>query len=229
MNAHFHRLRNSRLLRWAIIAASLLSPIIINAMPMKMMISATQQSVTDAPLAAKKLVSLGGFNVLIPAGWTEFSRSDAKMLRDTFDEQSKAIYESYSGASDATRTVDIVAFHIDENATFSMVVMSVPPQANLIRTLKEEAPEKAAWGVREGYIKRYLGLVPVEYGALAGFYTKAVGNSGSIELSGGLEHSARKNTLIQLTLLTPQIWNMDKASQVLTELMRSVKLAKIGK
>ncbi len=208
-------------------AIGLIMFIMLCAIPAGGMAGMLQKSASNAANNRDTmLISLGGFSVTIPNSWEKYNQSEAKGLYDTFVEQSQAIYENYSGARDATRSVDMAAFHIDGSASFIMVIMSVPPQTDLIGMLKQQAPDKAAWGVREGYIKKYLGLVPVKNGPLSGFYIKTVGNNDGVELSGGLEHSAKKNSIIQLTLLPPKTWKMEKAVQVLTELMDTVHLVK---
>jgi hypothetical protein len=102
----------------------------------------------------------------------------------------------------------------------------VPSQADLISLLKGQVREKMDWGVRQGYIRKYLGMVTVNDGQLSGFYTKAMGKSGNVEVSGGLEHKKLKNTIIQLTVLSPKAWDEVKATSSLAAVLKSVVLKK---
>lgn len=171
-------------------------------------------------------VTVGAFTVKVPTEWKSFSASEAAELHRQYMAQSKEIYRQFSGSSgDPSKSVDVVAFHIANDAgTFAIVSFTVPPQSDLISLLKGQVEDKMAWGVREGYIRKYLGIVPVDDEQFSGFYTKAIGNSGGLEISGGLEHKKVKNTIIQLTLLCPKAWDEVKATNTLSSILKSVVL-----
>jgi hypothetical protein len=169
-------------------------------------------------------VSVGAFTVKIPRSSKSFSATDAAQLRRQYVMQSQEIYRQFSGADDPTKTVDVVAFHVNGTGSFVLVAFTVPPTSNLIALLKNQAKDKADWGVREGYIRKYLGLVSVDNKYFSGFYTKAIGRNGGVQISGGLEHKNLKNTIIQLTLLAPGAWPESKATSTLTSILDSVAL-----
>jgi hypothetical protein len=50
------------------------------------------------------------------------------------------------------------------------------------------------FGVRQGFIRKYLGMTEVDDAQLTGFYTKMIGQNGGVEVSAGLEHKNLKNT-----------------------------------
>ena len=183
--------------------------------------AASAQSVTDT-----KIVTVGAFSVKVPNEWTSFATSEAAALRSQYLEQSKQIYQQFSGgAVDPSKSVSISAFHIANDAgSFVIVSFTVPPQSDLIKLLKTQTPEKMDFGVSQGFIRKYLGMVAVDEGQLSGFYTKAIGTGGGIEVSGGLEHKKLKNTVIQLTLLSPKSWDETKAISSLTAILKSVVL-----
>ena len=47
-------------------------------------------------------------------------------------------------------------------AAFAIVSFTIPPQSDLVNLLKNQAEEKANWGIQQGYIKKYLGLVQLD-------------------------------------------------------------------
>jgi len=168
---------------------------------------------------------VGDFMVKVPKKWTNFGAKESADLRRQYMVQSEEIYRQFSGSDDSSKTVDISAFHISGNAgSFVLVSFTVPPQSKLVDLLKSQVADKMAWGVREGYIREYLGLVPVDNERLSGFYTKAIGNSGAVEVSGALEHENLKNTIIQLTLISPKNWDEGRATKALSTILESVKL-----
>jgi hypothetical protein len=170
-------------------------------------------------------ISLGKFTLKVPTEWASFDSSEAASLNQQYAEQRQQIYQQYSGSADDAKTVDIAGFHIRNDAgAFIMVSFSVPEQANLISTLKSQIEQKMDWGVQNGYIRKYLGLVPIDDENFSGFYTKAIGKDGGIEVSGGLEHKKLKNTVIQLTLLCPQDWDEGKATNTLATVLKSLVL-----
>lgn len=59
---------------------------------------------------------------------------------------------------------------------------------------------------------------------MSGFYIKNIGRSGNVEVAGGLEHKKLKNTLIQLTLICPKTWDIEKAVKTLKPLLKSADL-----
>jgi hypothetical protein len=175
--------------------------------------------------ASARSVTVGSFAVKVPAEWNSFSADEAAALRQEFTAQSEEIYRQFSGADDPTKTVDVAAFHIAGGAgSFVVVSFTVPKTSDLIPLLKSQVADKMAWGVREGYIREYLGLVTVDDENFSGFYTKVVGTGGGLELSGGLEHKKLASTIIQLTLLCPQDWDEAKATTTLSSILDSVVL-----
>jgi hypothetical protein len=183
-----------------------------------------QQPKTAVP-PSLRTVTVGAFSLSVPGEWPPFDTSEAADLRRQYMQQSQEIYRQFAGSGDASKTVDLSAFHISANAgSFILVAFSVPPTSDLIPLLKSQVGDKMAFGVREGYIRRYLGLVSVATNQLSGFYTKAVGNKGNLELSGGIEHKDLKNMVIQLTLLCPADWDEARATRTLSSVFDSLRL-----
>jgi hypothetical protein len=177
--------------------------------------------------AGPRDVKVGAFTVKVPAEWSGFSPGDAAALQQQFQTQSEQIYRQYAGKDDPASSVDIAAFHLaGEDGAFIVVSLTVPPQANLMNVLKSQAKDKADWGVQQGIIRKYLGLVPIDNEQFSGFYVRNIGKDGDYEVSGGLENKKLRNTLIQLTLLCPQSWDQDKADKTLQSLLSSLTLAK---
>ena len=176
--------------------------------------------------ADTKIVTLGSFAVEVPTGWTSFSSGEAASLRRQFLEQSSQIYQQYSGSSeDPAKSVDVAAFHIEGGeAVFAIVSFTVPSHADLIPLLKSEAGDKADWGVRNGFIRKYLGLIPIDDETWSGFYIKMIGKNGNVEVSAGLEHKKLKNTIIQITLISPKAWDEAKATDSLGDILKSLVL-----
>ena len=188
-----------------------------------------EKSTSDVVLKDSIDVTLGAFILKIPSAWTSFDQSEISNLKIQYQEQSKQIYQQYAATEDGSKSVDIAAYHISKDAgTFVIVSFTVPPQSDLIKLLKSQTGDKMEWGVREGYIQKYLGIVEVENEQFSGFYTKAIGKTGEIEISGGLEHKKLKNTIIQLTLLCPEGWDSTKATNTMDLLLKTVML-KINK
>ena len=180
-----------------------------------------------APTAEAQKVLVGSFSIDIPKKWTEFSAGDAAVLRREYLKQIRQIYQHYSGSDDSSKSVDIAAFHISNGeGFFAIVSFSVPPQSNLIQILKSQVGDKMNYGIQQGFIRQYLGLVPVDKAPLAGFYTKTIGRNGNIEASGALEHNDLKNTILQLTLSAPMDWDEKKGSTALELVLKSVTLKK---
>ena len=144
-------------------------------------------------VANAKDVAIGAFTLTVPTGWARFSPGEAAALRQQYTEQSKQIYQQFSVGDDPARSVAIASFHIaSDDGAFIVVAFTVPPQSDLINLLKSQAKEKADFGIRQGYIRKYPGLVPVNDDQFSGFYIKTIGKSGNVEVSGGLEHKKLK-------------------------------------
>ena len=182
----------------------------------------------SAATGSARDAKVGPFTVKVPADWPEFSPAEASSLRRQFDEQRSQIHRQYSGGrDDPSGSVDLAVFHIPpDQGAFILVSVTVPPQADLVNVLKSQAQEKADWGVAHGYIRKYLGLVPIDDDQFSGFIIKTVGKEGDIEVTGGLEHKKLKNTLVQLTLISPKSWDQDKAEKTLAEVLKSLALTR---
>lgn len=173
----------------------------------------------------KKNVSIGSFVVSVESKWQDYTPSELDVFTRQYKEQSKQIYEQFSGqVEDPAKSVDVAAFHINgDSGSFVIVAFTVPPQSDFISLLKSQVADKMDWGVKEGYIKQYLGMVPVDDENFSGFYTKTVGNDGNFEVSGGLEHKERNNVIIQVTLLCPKDWDESTAENTYISIIKSVK------
>ena len=204
-----------------IITAFALSALLLIFLASPLFAEATK---TNTPKDTRK-VTVGAFTAKVPSDWRSFSASESNQLRHQYMMQSEEIYRQYSGAPDPAKSVDIAAFHIGGVAgTFAIVSFSIPPQSDLVNLLKNQAEDKAKWGIQQGYIQKYLGLVPIDNNQFSGFYVKCIGKSGEIQISGGLEHKKLKNTLVQLTLLCPKAWDELKATNTLTSVLETVTL-----
>jgi hypothetical protein len=176
------------------------------------------------PIDARDVI-VGAFTVKVPSDWRSFSASESDKLRREYMAQREEIYRQYSGAPLPAKSVDIAAFHIGGDAgTFAIVSFTIPPQSDFVNLLKNQSEEKAKWGIQQGYIQKYLGLVPLDNKQFSGFYVKAIGTRGEVKISGGLEHKKLKSTLVQLTLFCPKAWDELKATNTLNSVLKSVKL-----
>jgi hypothetical protein len=173
-------------------------------------------------------VRIGLFTIKTPSEWTDFSPGESATLQQFYIDQSKQVYQKFSKSTvDPSRLISIAAFHIEgNNGSFIAASFTVPPQSDLISLLKTQAKEKVDWGLRQGFIREYLGLVPVNDDQLSGFYIKTIGKTGNVEISGGLEHKMLKNTIIQLTLLSPHSWDQVAATNTLADILKSVTLVR---
>jgi len=188
--------------------------------------NAAVESSTSVGIAVDiKNVKVGPFRVNVPTEWTSFSSGELTTLHSNYMEQSKRLYQQYSASPDPTKAVDIAAFHIlNGDGVFFMVSLTVPPQSDLISLLKSQVGEKMDWDIREGHIRKYLGVVSVDDELFSGFYTKAIGKNGEIQVSGGLEHKKLKNTVLQLSVFGPKGWDESKATNTLAIIVKSVGL-----
>ena len=141
------------------------------------------------PVGNGQNASVGAFTVKVPNDWKAFSANETAQLRQQYIAQSQQMYRKYSGGrADRAKSVDIAAFHIAGDAgTFAIVSFAIPPQSDLINLLKNQVEDKANWGIQQGYVQKYLGLVPLDDQRFSGFYIKFIGSSGEVEISGGLE------------------------------------------
>lgn len=205
-------------------------PVVIGLLLTGLQVCAANRSAAQTPanrgIHDTKNVIVGAFAVSVPAEWTAFGAAEATSLRNGYIAQSRKLYQQYNGSGDGQpQSVGLAAFHVaGDDGAFILVSFAVPPQANLIDLLKGQVKDKMDFGVRQGYIQKYLGLVPVNDEQLSGFYTTAIGRDGDVQVAGGLEHKKLKNTVIQLTLLCPKSWDQALAQKTLTAILKSVSL-----
>lgn len=188
-------------------------------------LSSADQSIGANSSRVGQKFTVGAFSGEVPIDWRIFAETESDRLRQEYMAQSSAIYREYSGTLDNVDQVNLAAYHIpDSSGTFVIVTFTIPPQSDLVNLLRNQADEKAKFGIEQGYIKEYLGLVVLDNSQFSGFYVKFIGMNGEIQISAGLEHKALKNTLIQLTLLSPKDWDDGSAEDALTSILESVKL-----
>jgi hypothetical protein len=166
---------------------------------------------------------LGEFRVKIPAMWVRLGESEEANFRRQFRAQQKQIFQEFSSEDNPSSPIDIAAFQLERgDGHFVIASFKIPPLSDLIGLLMSQVKAKMDFGVQHGYIDKYLGLARVDYDELSGFYTKAIGAGGSVEVSGGLVHKTLKDRVIQFTLLCPRAWSQDKATNTLTAILKSV-------
>ena len=188
-------------------------------------LSCQEKKSESADTGKTQSVTVGGFSIEVPSDWKRFTAQESATFDRQYRQQSREVYQHFAGADDPSSKVAVAAYHTPgKNGYFVIVSMSLPPQANLMPMLKQQIEPKMQYGIQQGFIKKYLGMVSVDKEPLTGFYTKAIGRSGNIAVSGGLEHSKKKNTIVQLTLLAPDEWKEDAAVKALEKLLASVKL-----
>jgi hypothetical protein len=169
-----------------------------------------------------RTVPIAMFALAVPGEWQPFAGNELATFRREYETQSKAIYQQYAKSTDPTGSVDLAAFHITANGgVFVAVSFTTPPQSNLIAQLKNEADQKGAWGVRQGYIKTYVGTETIQTSDYSGFYTTAIGNDGSTQISAGIEHKAIKNRIVQITMLCPKAWDSKRCIDGSKEIIKS--------
>ena len=117
--------------------------------------------------------------------------------------------------------------HLAVVCLFRFLIVPKENFQNALNLLKNQAEEKTKWGIQNGYIQKYLGLVAFDDNEFSGFYVKFVGTLGDIQVSGGLEHEKQKNNLVQLTLLCPIDWDELRATNTLTTILESVKVREL--
>jgi hypothetical protein len=188
-------------------------------------LSVQAQEVVPSAAMASESVAVGDFSISVPTEWRKFTAQEAAIFERQYQQQSREIYRNFAGSDDPTKSVRVAAYHTSgKNGSFVIVVMSLPPQANLMPMLQKQIEPKMQYGIQQGFIKKYLGMVSVDSAPITGFYTKAVGRSGNVQVSGGVEHSRKKHTIVQLTLLAPVEWNEDAAVAALEKVLASLKL-----
>lgn len=183
-----------------------------------------QVNSTDTAQATEH-VNVGSFLIYVPIEWKIFSDQDVATFERQYRLQSSDIYQHFAGRDDPSKSVHVAAYHTPgKNGSFVIVSMSLPAQADLIPMLIQQIEQKMQYGIQQGFIKKYLGMASIDRPPLSGFYTKAIGMRGNVEVSGGLEHSNKRNTIIQLTLLAPNDWNEETAVSVMEKVLASVIL-----
>jgi hypothetical protein len=169
---------------------------------------------------------VGSYSFNIPGNWKRFRAEELVQFRREYVAQSDEIYKQYSGNADnAGKSVEVDAFSIDDSTSACVLaVLSIPPQSNLITTLKSQVKEKAEWGVREGYIQKYLGLVSIDDSDKSGFCIKCIGKDGNLVITAGLSYTKRSNELVQMTLTCPGSWDEAMGLKTINALITSVSL-----
>ena len=116
--------------------------------------------------------------------------------------QGKQIYEKYNhGASYPASKVDLVAYQDADGSFFLGVVWAIPPQAALMDDLKREVPQKAQWGIQQGYIRRASPVQSIARDGFDGFCFHMENSKGTHDYVGGLTHFSRKGEVIQISML----------------------------
>jgi hypothetical protein len=171
------------------------------------------------------LTGVGAFSLRVPPEWTRFNAPELAALRSRFEEESAGIYRKFANAPDPTKAVDVRAFRLpNDEGSFVTVSYALPDRTDVIESLKGEAKEKMAFGIREGYIRKFIGLEPFDGPPFSGFYVVAIGNDGAVQISGGLQHRQYNDSLLQLTLLCPRSWDDARAVSTMSGLLRTVQL-----
>jgi hypothetical protein len=166
---------------------------------------------------------IGGYQLKVPDGWTRLGQAEELNFQIQFRAQQIELASKYSADRSPSPPVDVAAFRFDnDKGHFVAASFRVHPDPSLIGQLRSEVKAKMDFGVEHGYISRYLGAVTIDNANFSGFYTRAIGKAGDVQLSGGIVNKGLKDNLIQLTLLCPRDWNAKKATDTLSAILNSI-------
>ncbi|MGE0283903.1 MAG: hypothetical protein AB7P20_25260 [Rhizobiaceae bacterium] len=184
---------------------------------------AVADAAESAPEATRN-TTIGIFTLGIPSGWIQFKENELTAFRRDYEAQSEAIYRQYSKSTNSNRLIDLKAFHLPSNSGIFVVVSStIPSHLNLIGQLRSEAEQKGAWGIRQGYIKNYLGTDSIRNNDDEGFYVKSILNDGRSMISVGMQRKSLKNQLIQATILCQKSWSVQECSDAMINIINSIQ------
>jgi hypothetical protein len=173
-----------------------------------------------------KIVTVGAFSINVPTDWTICTSGEAASLRLVYLEQGRQMFQQFDNTSEVIiKSFDLAAFHIlGDKGEICIVSFTVPPRAGRIPLLENQVGAKMDWCVREGKKRKYLGMVKVMLGQLSGFYTKAIGKSGYLEVTGTFEYKNHNNTILQLILIPPKSWNETEMANNIAAVLKSAVL-----
>ncbi len=148
-----------------------------------------QDKSTDS-VKTTESVNVGSFSVDVPTDWKKFTAQESAIFERQYRQQSRDIYEHFAGGDDPSKSVHVAAYHTPgNNGSFVIVSMSLPAQADLMPMLKEQIEPKMKYGIQQGFIKKYLGIIKKEHNTLV-----TISKRGKYQIDTGL--------LDQITLTT---------------------------
>lgn len=181
-------------------------------------------STTKTSLGAKP-ITVGDFTFQIPIDWKRFNADESAILRNQFVKQSKEIYRDYYDAEDPTDTVKVMGFYISGKAgNFVLNTMIVPPHSDSMKDLQSQIEDKMKWGIKEGFIRKYLGESAFNFEHVSGFYVKSIDPKGNLLVGGFLKHKEKDRPLFQLTLSCLKTWDEKRATNILIDILKSFDL-----
>jgi len=146
-------------------------------------------------------LTIGALTFVLPPTWRPVTHDRLAALSQEFEQGSKNLYERYNrGVPNPSRKLDLAAYSGADGATFTVFILDVPPQADLIGDLKRELPQKAKWAVEQGIIKSQSEVHTVTHDGVDGFFTDSVDGRGTHMFSGALAQPTRSNEVYLVTL-----------------------------
>jgi hypothetical protein len=168
--------------------------------------------------------TLGAFRLDVPTGWKPLARQETALLKTSFDARIRKIYGQYAGGNIPVDAIEVIAWWSPAGGRLSAIRMPLPPQADLMLDLKEEAQAKAKWGTESGFVRRASDVKPLAKEGFEGFKIEFESSDGSMMITGGLQPVNSKTQIIQIEFITGR--GESAAVQIFDQTISSIELKK---
>jgi ankyrin repeat protein len=157
--------------------------------------AATAQSGSDS-------IEIAIFKLSVPKGWTSWPARDLDSLRESYESNVPAIYQRYNQATLPANIATVQAFKSpDGQRSLVVILMQLPPIDGLFDQLRNEAADKAKWGIQQGYITHASKPTTIKKVGFDGFVLTVSQSDQSCTSLAGLMHDHHPGQMLSLQLM----------------------------
>jgi len=167
-------------------------------------------------------IDIGIYTLKVPIEWKRWPDNEFAPIRKSVEAKMREIYQQYNNATMPVSDVAVAALRSpDKQINLILMSMQMPYKEGLFSQLREEAADKAKWGIQQGFIAHASTIMQINKPDFEGFYITVSQADNSLTGSAGMMHKNHQGQMLNIQLMASTASNYTDA-QLEKELLNIV-------
>jgi hypothetical protein len=185
------------------------------------------QNTSETGRSATRKIDLESVRFDVPKDWEDWPAAQQGALLKSYESSVHEIYRRYNQTALPANIVTLKALK-SPNGQLNLIVvlMQLPHTDGLFAQLRDEAADKAKWGIQQGFITHASRTSPIDKLGFEGFYLTVSQADQSCVALAGLMHNQHLGQMLNLQLMASKDshWTEAQAEKHLAEIVESLTI-----